>query len=239
MQDEMAGRNEIMDVESVRKMLIELADEDYRAFHSKLVPGTENILGVRVPKLRKLAKKLVKENWREYFEAAPNMYYEEDMLRGFMVGYGKMNLEERLERIREFLPSIHNWAVCDCFCSTLKFTEKHRETVWEFLKPCFTSDKTYDLRFASVMALDYYTLPEYAHDVFHYFDHMKNSDYYVQMAVAWAVSVFYVRLPEVTETYIRKNRMDDFTHNKAIQKICESYRVDKETKARLRSLKRK
>lgn len=228
-----------MDVESVRNMLIELADEDYRAFHGKLVPGTENILGVRVPELRKLAKKLVKENWREYFEAAPDMYYEEDMLRGFMVGYGKMDLEERLERIREFLPSIHNWAVCDCFCSTLKFTEKHRETVWEFLKPCFTSDKTYDLRFASVMALDYYTLPEYAHDVFHYFDYMENSDYYVQMAVAWAVSVFYVHLPEMTEDYIRENRLDDFTHNKAIQKICESYRVNKETKARLRSLKRK
>lgn len=91
-----------MDVESVRNMLVDLADEDYRAFHSKLVPGTENILGVRVPELRKLAKKLVKENWREYFEAAPDMYYEEDMLRGFMVGYGKMDLEERLERIREF-----------------------------------------------------------------------------------------------------------------------------------------
>ena len=107
------------------------------------------------------------------------------------------------------------------------------------MKPCFTSDKTYDLRFASVMALDYYTLPEYAHDVFHYFDYMENSDYYVQMAVAWAVSVFYVHLPEMTEDYIRENRLDDFTHNKAIQKICESYRVDKETKARLRSLKRK
>lgn len=239
MPDEAAGRNGVMDVESVRKMLIEMADEDYRKFHSKLVPGTENILGVRVPELRKLAKKLVKENWREYFEAAPDMYYEEDMLRGFMIGYGKMDLEERLERIREFLPSIHNWAVCDCFCSTLKFTEKNRETVWKFLQPCFTSDKTYDLRFASVMALDYYTLPEYAPAVFRYFDEMKNPDYYVQMAVAWAVSVYYVHLPELTEVYIRENDLDDFTHNKAIQKICESYRVDKETKARLRSLKRK
>lgn len=113
-----------MDVETVRQMLIEMADEDYRAFHSKLVPGTENILGVRVPELRKLAKKLVKDDWREYFDAAPNRYYEEDMLRGFMVGYGKMDLEERLERIRSFVPDIHNWAVCDCFCSTLKFTER-------------------------------------------------------------------------------------------------------------------
>ncbi len=227
-----------MDVEVVRQMLIGMADEDYRAFHSKLVPGTDNILGVRVPELRKLAKKLVKEDWREYFDAVPNLYYEEDMLRGFMVGYGKMDLEERLERIRAFVPSIHNWAVCDCFCSTLKFTEKNREIVWDFLKPYFMSEETYYRRFASVMSLDYYTLPEYAPAVFGFFDAMKNPDYYVQMAVAWAISVFYVHLPEMTESYIRENQLDDFTHNKAIQKICESYRVDKETKARLRTLKR-
>ena len=228
-----------MNVENVRKTLLALADEDYRIFHSKLVPGTENILGVRVPELRKLAKKLVKEDWREYFEAAPDMYYEEDMLRGFMVGYGRMDIEERLDKVREFLPSIHNWAVCDCFCSTLKFTEKNREKVWEFLQPYFLSDKTYELRFASVMALDYYVLPEYAPAVFRYFDEMKSGDYYVQMAVAWAFSVYYVHLPEMTEAYMRENLLDDFTYNKSIQKICESYRVDKETKARLRSLKRK
>ena len=226
-----------MNVENVRKTLLALADEDYRIFHSKLVPGTENILGVRVPELRKLAKKLVKEDWREYFEAAPDMYYEEDMLRGFMVGYGRMDIEERLDKVREFLPSIHNWAVCDCFCSTLKFTEKNREKVWEFLQPYFLSDKTYELRFASVMALDYYVLPEYAPAVFRYFDEMKSGDYYVQMAVAWAVSVYYVHLPEMTEAYMRENLLDDFTYNKSIQKICESYRVDKETKARLRILK--
>ena len=228
-----------MNVENVRKTLLALADEDYRIFHSKLVPGTENILGVRVPELRKLAKKLVKEDWREYFEAAPDMYYEEDMLRGFMVGYGRMDIEERLDKVREFLPSIHNWAVCDCFCSTLKFTEKNREKVWEFLQPYFLSDKTYELRFASVMALDYYVLPEYAPAVFRYFDEMKSGDYYVQMAVAWAVSVYYVHLPEMTEAYMRENLLDDFTYNKSIQKICESYRVDNETIARLRSLKRK
>lgn len=234
-----SGRNEAMDVESVRRVLIELADEDYQKFNSKLVPGTDNILGVRVPELRRLAKKLVKEDWRDYFDAAPDKYYEEDMLRGFMIGYGKMDLEERFEKIRSFLPCIHNWAVCDCFCSTLKFTEKNREAVWEFLQPYFTSDKTYELRFASVMALDYYVQPEYAPKVFRYFDEIKNRDYYVQMAVAWAISVFYVYLPEMTEAYICTNQLDDFTHNKAIQKVCESYRVDKETKARLRGLKRK
>lgn len=228
-----------MKVEAVREELIKLADEKYREFHSRLLPGTENILGVRVPELRKLAKQMVKENWTEYFEAAPDRYYEEDMLRGLMLGYAKMPLEERLERVRQFVPSIKNWAVCDCVCSGLKFTKQNRAAVWEFLQPYFLSDRTYDLRFATVMALDYYGDEAYVPQIFHYFDQMSNSDYYVQMGVAWAVSVFYVHLPEMTERYIRSNGLDDFTHNKAIQKICESYRVDTETKQRLRQLKRK
>lgn len=228
-----------MKVEKVREELQGIADEEYRAFHSKLLPGTENILGVRVPELRKLAKRIAKEEWREYFDAAPDMYYEEDMLRGLIVGYAKMSLEERLERIRQFVPAVKNWAVCDCVCSGLKFTKENREAVWEFLQPYFVSDKTYELRFAAVMALDYYVDEVYAPEVFRYFNGIKNHDYYVQMGVAWAISVFYVHLPEMTEDYIKTNQLDDFTHNKAIQKICESYRVDKETKNRLRMLKRK
>lgn len=228
-----------MKVEDIREELYGLADEDYKKFHSRLLPGTENILGVRIPELRKLAKKMVKEDWQDYFNSAPDKYYEEDMLRGFLVGYAKLSLTERLEYIRRFLPSISNWAVCDCFCSSLKFADKNREAVWEFLKPYFLSKKTYELRFAAVMALDYFTLPEYAKAVFEYFDGITNKDYYVQMGVAWAVSVFYVHMPEATEKYICSNKLDDFTHNKAIQKICESYRVDKAVKARLKTLKRK
>ncbi|MDD3221332.1 MAG: DNA alkylation repair protein [Clostridia bacterium] len=228
-----------MQIEAVREELRSMADEGYREFHSKLLPGTDNILGVRVPELRKMARRMAKEDWTGYFDAAPNMYYEEDMLRGLILGYASLSLEDRLEYLRRFLPSVSNWAVCDCVCSGLKFTEKHREEVWAFLQDYFTSEQTYDLRFASVMALDYYTLPEYAPAVFKYFDKMMNKDYYVQMAVAWAVSVFYVKLPELTGAYIESNHLDDFTHNKAIQKICESYRVTKEEKVFLRTLKRK
>lgn len=228
-----------MKIEDVRTELESMADKDYRMFHSSLLPGTDNILGVRIPELRKVAKKIAKEDWRSYFDAAPDKYYEEDMIRGLILGYARMSLEERLDRIRRFLPSIHNWAVCDCVCSTLKFTKEHREEVWNFLGPLFESDKPYDIRFAAVMALDYYTYPEYAPKIFEYFDHVKNRDYYVQMGIAWAVSVFYVHLPEMTEAYLRDNKLDDFTHNKSIQKICESYRVDKGTKEHLKALKRK
>ena len=227
-----------MNVERIRLRLEALQDEKYKDFNSKLLPGTDNVLGVRIPEIRKLAKEMVKEDWRSYFDAAPNEYYEEDMLRGFLIGYGKMDLDERFERIRQFLPSIHNWAVCDSFCATLKFTKQHMNAMWEFLQPLFESEETYTIRFAVVMALNYYTLPEYAPYVFDYFNKIKNTDYYVQMGIAWAVSIFYIKLPEMTEQYLKKNKLNDFTHNKAIQKICESYRVDSQVKQKLRELRR-
>ena len=227
-----------MNVEMIRLRLEALKDQKYREFHSSLLPGTDNVLGVRIPELRKLAKEMVKEDWRPYFEEAPNYYYEEDMLRGFLIGYAKMDLNERFERIRQFLPSIHNWAVCDCFCATMKITKRHMREMWEFLQPLFLSDEPYMIRFAVVMALNYYTLPEYAPYIFDYFNKIENRDYYVQMGIAWAVSIFYIKLPEMTEQYLKENKLDDFTHNKAIQKICESYRVDSQVKKKLRELRR-
>lgn len=225
-------------VEEVRENLKSMCDVEYRKFHSRLLPGTENIIGVRIPEIRKLAKKIVKEDWRFYLNAAPDTYYEEDMLRGFIIGYAKMDLDERLKWITQFLPSIHNWAVCDCFCATLKFTKTHMNDMWNYIEPLFSSEDAYTIRFASVMALDYFVFSEYASKVFGYFDMIKNKDYYVQMGVAWAISIYYITLPEVTEAYLKQNCLDDFTHNKAIQKICESYRVNQDTKVYLRSLKR-
>lgn len=222
----------------VRKELEMLQDKDYQAFHSKLLPGTANILGVRIPKLRKLAKDIIKDDWRSYLAAAPDTYYEETMLCGFIIGYAAMDFEERMAYIRDFLPHINNWAVCDCFCATLKFTKKYPKEVWDFIQGCFKSEEPYILRFACVMALDYYTMPEYADAVFQAMDAIKNPDYYVQMSIAWAVSIYYIKLPKQTEKYLKHNQLSDFTHNKAIQKICESYRVDKETKIYLKSLKR-
>ena len=113
-----------MTVEQIREELEKKADEEYREFHSKLLPGTENILGVRIPELRKIAKRMVKDDWRFYLNEAPDKYYEEDMLRGFIIGYADMIFEERMRVIADFIPSIQNWAVCDSFCSTLKFTKK-------------------------------------------------------------------------------------------------------------------
>lgn len=164
---------------------------------------------------------------------------EEKLVRGFVIASAYLPFEEHLKAVADFVPEIDNWSVCDSFVNSLKFFKKDRKRVWEFLQPYFDSDKPYDIRFAVVAALDYFSDDEYVARAFGKFDAITNDDYYVKMAVAWAVSVFFVHAPKKTWQYLEDNCLDDFTFNKSIQKITESYRVTPQDKAKIRAMKRK
>ncbi|AJS60108.1 DNA alkylation repair protein [Paenibacillus sp. IHBB 10380] len=224
---------------TIRVQIFELVDEEYQKFASALIPNVNNVVGVRLPELRKLAKKIAKGDWRIYIEHAQSEYFEEIMLQGMVIGYVKADIEEILQYVAKFVPKIDNWSVCDSFCVGLKFTKTNMEQVWDFLQPYLSSENEYDIRFGVVMLLNFYIEEEYISRVLQLLDNAKHEGYYVKMAVAWAVSICYVKLPEPTMTYLNSNSLDDFTYNKALQKITESYRVDPETKKRIRSLKRK
>ena len=228
---------------TTREKLLELADGDYQKFSSALLPNIDNILGVRLPLLRKLAKEIAKGDWRGYMAAtnseAGSKYLEEIMLHGMVLGYVKTDVEETLRYAAEFVPKINNWSVCDSCCTGLKFTNDNKAHVWDFLQPYLASSEEYELRFGIVMLLNYYIEREYINRVLLLLDKIKHEGYYVKMAVAWAVSICYVKLPEPTMEYLRNNTLDDFTYNKALQKITESNRVDMETKDLIRGMKRK
>lgn len=224
---------------TIRIQLFELVDEEYQKFTSKLIPNTNNILGVRLPELRKLAKKIAKGDWRIYLEHAESEYFEEIMLQGMVISYVKTDIEEFLRYVADFVPKIDNWSVCDSFCIGLKFTKTNREQVWDFLQPYLLSKKEYEIRFAVVMLLNFYIEEDYISRALQLLDSIKHEGYYVKMAVAWAISIFYIKLPEPTTTYLNSNSLDDFTYNKALQKITESYRVDNETKNLIRGMKRR
>lgn len=223
---------------TIREQLEELADEKYRIFSSSLTPGKDNILGVRIPLLKKMASKLSKGDWRTYLSQATDDSMEEVMLQGMVIGCCKAEVEEVLELAAGFIPKIDCWSVCDGFCSGLKLTKTQKERIWEFIQPYFNSDKEYEVRFGIVMLL-HYLESEYARKAFAHFDQIKHEGYYVKMAVAWVLSMYYVYLPEMTLEYLKKNDLDDFTYNKALQKITESLRIDQATKEMIRSMKRK
>lgn len=225
--------------EAVRRRLLELADGRYREFHGGLLPGVDNILGVRVPDLRKLAKEIAKGDWEAFLLENDREWYEKDMLQGLVTASAKMEFDRRLELTREFIPRINNWAVCDIFCGSFKEAKKHKEEVWEFLQPYLKSKEEYELRFGVVMLLSHFVEEAYLERAFAAFDAIDSDAYYVRMAVAWAVSVYFVHFPEESMKYLKNNQLDNWTYNKAIQKITESYRVEKEMKELLRGMKRK
>ncbi|GAB6988785.1 DNA alkylation repair protein [Paenibacillus pini] len=224
---------------TIREQLIEISDPAYQKHAASLIPNINNVMGVRLPELRKVAKVIAKGDFRTYLEQADGEYFEEVMLQGMVLGYVKTDIEEILRYVADFVPKINNWSVCDSFCTGLKFTKTNMERVWDFIQPYLLSPNEYDIRFGVVMLLDFYVEEEYISRVLELLDKISHEGYYVKMAVAWALSICFVKLPEPTGAYFLKNSLDIFTYNKALQKITESFRVDAETKQWIRSLKRK
>lgn len=224
--------------EEIVKQFLKLQDKKYQKFHSKLCPNVDNIIGVRLPELRKIAKEIAKDNWQDFISNVENKYYEETMVEGLIIGYAKIDIEQKLKYIQKFVPKIDNWAVCDCVCSNFKIKPNDRQKVWKFLEQYFTSTKEFEVRFVLVMLLDYYLEEPYIKEVFNVIDKISKTEYYSQMAAAWTISVAYVKFPKETMEYLKNNTLDDFTYNKCLQKIIESYRVNKEEKETIRAMKR-
>lgn len=232
-------------IAEIKMRLEQIAEEDYKKFNENLLPGTEHVLGVRMPKLRALAKEVAKEDFRTYLNEAhekisadEGSYHEEIMLEGLVIAYAKMELEERFFYLDRFVPKIHNWAVCDCCSNTYKFMEKYQEESFAYIDKYLHSQREYELRFGIVSLLDHFMNDTYIDQVLAICECTRHEGYYVKMAVAWTLSICYVQYPAKTRMLLEKNTMDDFTHNKTIQKIRESYRVSKEEKEELKKLKR-
>lgn len=222
----------------IRKRLEKEADIKFQKFTETLIPNINNVLGVRTPVLRKLSKELYKSgDFIKLFET-PSIYMEENMLKGMIIGLFKKPVKEVLSHIQDFVPTIDNWAVCDCFCCSLKMTKDNLALLWNFIQPYFKAKNEFEIRFAYVMLINYYLIDEYIDKVLNLVDEFKDDRYYAQMAVAWLVSICYIKYPAKTEQYLKKSKLDSWTYNKSIQKICESLKIDKQTKEQLKLMKR-
>lgn len=215
-----------------------MSEPAYAAFQSRLVPG-EKILGVRVPRLRALAREVAKGDWRGFLAAAGEGSMEEVMMQGLVVGYAEMEYEEALARAAAFVPKIGSWAVCDTCASSFRFLKKNPERSLEFLERFLRGDGQFAVRFAVVAMMDFFLTGTCLRRLFSDFDRVSHPGYYAKMAVAWAVSACIAKFPERTNAYLEHCRLDDWTYRKAIQKALESYRVSGGEKRLLRAAKRR
>ena len=220
-------------------MLDANADKDYVEFHKKIVPGVGEVRGVRSPVVKAWAKNTAKGDYDGFIKMVKFNSHEEIVTCGLVIGYCKADIEKKLEYLKDFIPHITNWAVCDSTVSAFKIKKQEEKIVYEFLQPYLQCDKEYFIRFGVVMLMSSFIRDEYIDDILRIYGNIKSDKYYVQMGVAWAISVCFVKYPEKTMELLKNNSLDNFTYNKALQKIIESLRVDKETKDIIRSMKRK
>jgi len=220
----------------VRRELFALRDEKYRDFHKKLVPTVDEarIIGVRIPALRKYAKALAAECGDEYLHLLPHHYIEENNLHAFIIS-GMKDFDEAMRRTEEFLPYIDNWATCDSFMP--KVFKKHPAEVYEKVKQWLKSEHAYTVRYGLVTLLNNFLDEEFSVEMLDLAAALRSEEYYINMAIAWYFSMALVKQYDSALPYIIERRLDRWTHNKAIQKAIESYRISDETKAYLRSLK--
>ena len=230
----------VITAENIMYTLEQYTDEKFKDFTSALIPGSRPILGVRVPILRKIAKEIAKGDWQTYLRDATEDTYEEVAIKGFVIGYAKENLNTLLPYIEEHIEKINDWSLCDGFCSNLKIVAKHKDKFWKFLLPYAKVDDEFKQRVVAVMLMNYYLSDEYIDTTLAVLDSLKNEKYYCKMAVAWAVATAWAKQREKTYCYMQdgNNTLDDWTYNKAIQKMIESYRVSDEDKVMLREMKR-
>ena len=228
---------------SIKEHLLKLSENSNKLFAQTLNPGVENVLGLRIPDLRKLASGIAKSDWEAYLATASTFYMEERMLQGMVLGCIKPDndIEKYLARVTRFVKIINSWSVCDTFkfAGGKKHVSLHADRIWEYLKTFMHADGEYEIRFGVVMAMGYFIDDAQIDELLNLLDGIRHEGYYVKMAVAWALSYCLVKYPEKTMDYLSHSSLDNFTYNKSIQKAIESFRVDDSLKAKLRTMRRK
>ena len=223
---------------NLKERLFELRDESYREFHLRLIPGieSERVIGVRTPQLRKIAAEFIQtENVDEFLQGLPHFYYEENNIHGIIISKIK-DFEKCLAEVNRFLPFTDNWATCDMLSP--KALIKQPQRLLEEIEKWMASGHTYTVRFGigRLMAhfLDERFSPKYPEAV----AAVNTDEYYINMMRAWYFATALAKQYDAVLPFFTERRLDKQTHNKAIQKAVESYRVSAEHKDELRRLRR-
>lgn len=221
----------------IQERLFALQDEKYREFHRSLIPGLprENIIGIRIPAMRKLAKEFVKEPEAAVFlKQLPHTYYDENILQALLIAEIK-DYDACMEAVEAFLPYIDNWAVCDGLSP--KVFGKHKAELLEKIRLWIPSEHIYTCRFGIGMLMRWFLDEDFQPGYLELPAAVRSEEYYVKMMTAWFFATALAKQWDSAIPYLEQNRLDPWTHNKTIQKARESYRITTEQKEYLKRLK--
>ncbi|MCQ2079311.1 MAG: DNA alkylation repair protein [archaeon] len=222
-----------MNGEEMEALLRSLAEPEFQKFTAKLMPGTDNVLGIRLPKLRQIAKEICKGDWREFL-THPSHIFEHTLIRAFVIAGAKMDVDERIERTMAFIPEVTNWAINDSFCCSWKFGKKDSEKVWNMCMELLDRREEFPSRVGAVMLMDHFLDDEHIDSVVERLVSLPRCGYYLDMGVAWALSFCFIKYPRETEDRLFDGRLETEVLTMTVRKICDSYRVEKSEKEKLK-----
>ena len=226
-----------MSNEEIRRKLFELQDEGYRELQKKIIPTADpgSVIGVRTPQLRAFAKELLKsEDVLVFLDDLPHKYFDENQLHAFILSEIK-DYDRCIAEVERFLPYVDNWATCDQLSP--KVFRKHRPQLLERIKVWIASDETYTIRFGIGMLMQHFLDEDFDPVYPEMVAAVRSDEYYVNMMIAWYFATALAKQYEAVLPYIEGHRLGTWTHNKAIQKSVESYRITTEQKEYLKTLR--
>jgi len=223
-------------IEKIKKELLGVQDKKYKNFSTSLLPGINNVIGVKLPVLRGIAKNIVKnKNYNSFFKENDDEFMELTMLEGMVIGEILKN-DFDFKLVENFIPKINNWSVCDSFCASIKTFKKNPKKVKTFLEKYFKSEKEFELRFCFVILLNYFIEDDYEY-VIEKICAFKNESYYAKMAAAWCLSMCIVKNYKKCLEDIKNANIHPFVLKKGLTKAVESLRLNKEQKNEIRKLR--
>lgn len=221
----------------LHKELKKFQDLKYRDMQVKIISTVEpsSIIGVRTPELKAMAKEILKSgDYEDFLNDLPHKYFEENQLHAFILS-GMKDAESCFEELEKFLPYVDNWATCDQMSP--KIFKKHKDELLKRVKEWIRSDETYTVRFGVGMLMEHFLDDDYDEKYPEMVAKLRSDEYYVNMMIAWYFATALAKQYDTIIPYIEKKKLDKWTHNKAIQKSVESYRITDEQKTYLKTLK--
>lgn len=212
------------------------SEANFKDFSSKLIPGAEDMLGIRTPELRKIAKEILKGNYAEFLACQKGKIHEEIIIEGLVMAGVKCGYEEMLSLMKRFADKISNWAICDTV--SFKNVKKYMPEFFSDIEYFIYNKNPWVQRFGFGCLLEFYLTDEYIDRVLEYVNSVNSDFYYVQMMQAWLIATAAAKQRGKTIAFLERDSLNDFTHNKAIQKMRESYRICAEDKEYIKKLKR-
>jgi 3-methyladenine DNA glycosylase AlkD len=213
-------------------------DEKYKVFMSGLIPSVapDQILGVRTPALKAMAKQLKKdERTGAFLTQLPHTYFEENQLHGFLISEIR-DFETCICALEKFLPYMDNWATCDQ--TSPKVFKKHREELLPYIQKWLQSPHTYTVRFAVGMLMQHFLDADFKPEYLEMVSEIRSEEYYINMEIAWYMATALAKQWDAAIPYLEQGKMEKWVHNRTIQKARESYRITEEQKDYLKMLKK-